>query len=32
MEDGKIEGVIEEGSNKLPLSFFLIRLLNEFRN
>ena len=27
-----MEGVIEEGSNKMPLSFFLIRLLSEFRN
>ena len=32
VEDAKIEGAMEENSNKLSLSFFLIRLLNEFRN
>lgn len=32
MEDAKIEGQVEEGSNKMPLTFFLIKLLSEFRN
>lgn len=32
MEDAKIEGQVEDGSNKMPLTFFLIKLLSEFRN
>jgi hypothetical protein len=32
IEDAKIEGFLEEGSTKLPLTFFLVKLLSEFRN
>jgi len=32
IEDGKLEGLVEEGTNKMPLTYFLIKLLSEFRN
>ena len=32
IEEGKVEGFVEDGSSKLPLTFFLVKLLSEFRN